>query len=103
MSEDVIIQFKADRRLQEDCSAIYGRLGIDLSTAFRIFMERTKEVKGFPFSAPARKRTHEESLLAFEELREQARDVLEMSLDEINSEIRAARAEKRKCKCPTML
>ena len=95
MSEEVIIQFNADRRLKEDCSAIYNALGIDLSTAFRIFMERTKEVRGFPFSTPARKITHAEALMAFDELREQARDVPEMSLDEINEEIRATRAEKR--------
>ena len=62
----------------------YNALGIDLSTAFRIFMERTKEVRGFPFSTPARKITHAEALMAFDELREQARNVPEMSLDEIN-------------------
>ncbi|MBQ6919966.1 MAG: hypothetical protein IJQ74_06505 [Synergistaceae bacterium] len=37
-----------------------------------------------------------EALSAFLELREQARDVPEMSIEEIDAEIKAARAERRK-------
>jgi len=39
--------------------------------------------------------TRMEALAAFNGLREQAKDVPEMSIDEINAEIKAARAEKR--------
>ncbi len=38
-----------------------------------------------------------EALEAFEELRRQAADVPEMSLEEINAEISAARAERNEC------
>ncbi len=40
-----------------------------------------------------------EALSVFHELREDARDVPEMSIEEIDEEIKAARAEKRMRKC----
>jgi hypothetical protein len=39
--------------------------------------------------------TRAEALDAFEEMRKQAADVPEMSLEEINEEIRSARAERK--------
>ena len=68
---------------------------MDLPTAFRMFMARTKMVKGLPFEAtlPETTITRTEAKRAFYELRVQAADVPEMSLDEINAEISAARAE----------
>ena len=70
---------------------------MDLSTAFRMFMVRSKAVRGLPFPAvmPDDMITHAEALLAFEQLRKQATDVPEMTLDEINAEISAARAERK--------
>ena len=44
-------------------------------------------------------RMREKALSLFNELREQASDVHEMSLEEINAEIKAAREEKRMKKC----
>ncbi len=44
-------------------------------------------------------RMREKALALFNELREQASDVHEMSLEEINAEIKAAREEKRMKKC----
>lgn len=44
-------------------------------------------------------RMREKALSLFHELREQARNVPEMSLEEINAEIKAAREEKRMKKC----
>lgn len=46
MSENVLIQFNADRDLKETCMEIYNSMGIDLNTAFRLFMEKTKAVRG---------------------------------------------------------
>ena len=104
MEKQVLIQFSADKDLREDCVRIYDAMGIDLNTALRVFMEQTKAMRGFPFPAifPEKKITREEALAAFQELREQARDVPEMSLDEINAEIDAMRAEKRVSQCCAM-
>ena len=44
----------------------------------------------------------DEALSVFHELREQARDVPEMSIEEIDAEIKAARAEKRMKQCRIM-
>ena len=98
MSEQVLIQFRADRELKQEVTQIYEALGMDLPTAFRMFMTRTKQMRGLPFSAtlPSEVMTPAEARSAFAELRRQAADAPEMTLEEINEEIREARAERRK-------
>jgi len=97
MAEQVLIQFRADKALKQEVTEIYESLGMDLPTAFRMFMTRSKMVKGLPFAAtlPEQTVTRSEAKNAFRELRAQAAEVPEMSLDEINTEISAARAERK--------
>ena len=97
MSEQVMNQFRSDKQLREDCVAIYSALGMDLNTAFRMFMERTRAVRGLPFPAvlPEQTITSEEALEIFRKMRDEAADVPEMTLDEINEEIRLARAARK--------
>ena len=94
MSEQVMNQFRSDRQLREDCVAIYESLGMDLNTAFRMFMERTR---GLPFPAvlPESKMTRADARNVIESLRREAADAPEFSLDEINAEIKAAREERK--------
>ena len=63
-----------------------------------MFMARSKMVKGLPFEAtlPEKVITRTEAKAAFFELRDQAADVPEMSLEEINAEIYAAREERKR-------
>jgi len=98
MAEQVLIQFRADKALKQEVTEIYEALGLDLPTAFRMFLTRSKMVKGLPFEAtlPETKVTRAEAKNAFYALREQAADVPEMSLEEINAEIKAARAERKR-------
>lgn len=98
MAEQVLIQFRADKALKQEVSEIYEALGMDLPTAFRMFMTRSKMVKGLPFEAtlPEATVTRAEAKKAFYDLREQASDIPEMSLEEINHEISAARAERKR-------
>ena len=51
MAEQVLIQFRADKTLKQEVTAIYEALGMDLPTAFRMFMARSKMVNGLPFEA----------------------------------------------------
>ncbi|MEY8427372.1 type II toxin-antitoxin system RelB/DinJ family antitoxin [Lachnospiraceae bacterium 46-15] len=97
MSEQVLIQFRADKALKQEVAEIYERLGMDLPTAFRMFMAKSKMVKGLPFEVmlPENTITRAEAKSAFYEMRKQAADIPEMSLDEINAEILASRAERR--------
>lgn len=93
MAEQTLIQFRADKALKEEVSAIYEALGMDLTTALRMFLVRSKASRGLPFPAvlPEETITRAEALSAFDQLREQASDVPEMTLDEINAEIAEAR------------
>lgn len=96
MAEQTLIQFRVDKQLKREVSEIYEALGLDLPTAFKMFMKKSKQVRGLPFDV----RLHttiskEEALCAFADLRNQASDVPEMTLEEINEEIAAARAERK--------
>lgn len=98
MSSQVLVQFRVDSDLKNEVSEIYNALGMDLPTAFRMFMVRSKMVRGIPFETvlPESKVTRAEGLTAFEELRKQAADVPEMTLEEINAEIADARKNRRR-------
>ena len=96
MEEQVLNQFRSDKKLREDCVAIYESMGMDLKTAFRMFMERTRMERGLPFPAvlPENKMTKAEAKKAIDDIRSEARDFPEMTLDEINAEINATRNKK---------
>lgn len=97
MAKQVMNQFRSDKQLREDCIKIYEAMGLDLNTAFRMFMERTRMVKGLPFPAilPEEEIIRINAMATLEALREEAADLPEMTLDEINAEINAARDERR--------
>ena len=80
-----VIQFRVDDELKAQASAVCDKLGIDLPTALRIFMKRTVLVNGIPFSMTLPK--DEQSDLA------RKNGTADMTLEEINKEIAAARAD----------
>ena len=98
MAEQVLVQFRADKSLKDEVSDIYNKLGMDLPTAFRMFLAKSKQVRGLPFEAtlPASTSIREDFGEAFHALREEASDLPEMSLEEINAEISASRAERKR-------
>ena len=97
MGEQVLNQFRCDKALREDCVAIYEALGMDLNTALRMFLERTRMERGLPFPAvlPADRMTAAEARRAIAAMRKEADAMPEMSLDEINAEIQASRTERK--------
>jgi DNA-damage-inducible protein J len=97
MAEQVLIQFRVDKELKQDVADICDALGTDLPTVFRMCMKQIKMERGIPFSTrlPENVVTRAEAIEAFEEMRKQSADVPEMSLEEINEEIRCARAERK--------
>lgn len=98
MAEQVLVQFRADKDLKKEVTEIYESLGMDLPTALRMFLSKSKMVKGLPFDVrlPENTVTRASALKAFEDLRAQASDLPEMTLDEINAEIASARADRKK-------
>lgn len=51
MAEQVLVQVRVDKKLKEEVSEIYESLGLDLPTAIRMFLVRSKVVRGLPFKA----------------------------------------------------
>ena len=93
-----IIQFRIDDDLKAEATAIYEKLGIDLSTAVRMFLKRSVMENGIPFPMTLKK---EESaayaLQALKELNAEAtkNGLSDMSLNEINAEIAAYRKTRK--------
>ena len=51
MSEQVLVQARVDKKLKDEVSDIYIALGMDLPTAIRMFLVKSKETRGLPFAA----------------------------------------------------
>ena len=100
MSEQVLNQFRSDKALRDECAAIYAAMGMDLNTAFRMFMERTRMVRGLPFPAvlPKDRMTQQEASAVIRALRDEAANLPDFSMDEIDAEIAAVRAERKSSK-----
>lgn len=90
-----LVQFRIDDELKAQATAVYDALGIDLSTAVRMFLKRSVMVNGVPFSMtlPKQDDKAERAARALQELSDAAalNGTSEMTLDEINAEISAAR------------
>jgi DNA-damage-inducible protein J len=75
-------------------------MGIDLSTAIRIFFKKSLAEGGIPFSMNTSEKQQNNSagIEAFGKLRQQAKanGLADLSLDQINAEISAARAERKR-------
>ena len=48
--KQTLIQIRVDRPLKEEVSDIFSSLGIDMSTAVRMFFQRCRKVRGIPFA-----------------------------------------------------
>lgn len=93
-----LVQIRVDEDLKNEAVSIFERLGLDLPTAFRIFLKKSVEERGIPFSMKmnSEKTSLKKGMKAFNALRREAKKkgLQGMSLDEINAEIRAYRAGK---------
>lgn len=50
MVQQSLIQIRVDRPLKEEVASIFSSLGIDMSTAVRVFFQQCRKVKGIPFA-----------------------------------------------------
>ena len=94
-----VLQVRVEEGLRAQAATIYEELGIDLQTAVRIFLKRSVMENGLPFrmTLAERKETKSEAaqraMMRMSEAAERT-GLSEISLDEINAEIAAARAER---------
>ena len=93
-----LVQVRIDDELKNQATAVYDALGIDLSTAVRMFLKRSVMVNGVLFNMTLPKNDYkaERAARALQELSNAAvgNGTSEMSLEEINAEIEAVRKAK---------
>ena len=93
-----LVQVRIDDELKNQATAVYDALGIDLSTAVRMFLKRSVMVNGVPFSMTLPKSDYkaERAARALQELSNAAMEngTSEISLEEINTEIEVVRKAK---------
>lgn len=97
-----IVQFRVDDDLKMKASSVYEKLGIDLSSAIRMFLKRSVMINGIPFSMVLDSETYnaEAAVTAMKALNEAAKrnGTADMTLEEINAEISDYRKERKKRK-----
>ena len=49
-----LLQLRVDDNLKREATEIYSQLGLDLPTAIRMFLTRSVQVRGIPFSMRSR-------------------------------------------------
>lgn len=94
-----VLQVRVDNELKNQASAIYNELGMDLSTAIRMFLKKSVMAGGIPFETKVDDVTLN-AIMAVDKMRtiSEENGNSEMTLEEINEEIRLARMERKKKK-----
>ena len=95
-----LVQIRVDEDLKNEATDIFERLGLDLPTAIRVFLKKSVEESGIPFNLKIdknKKVSLKQGQKAFKQLRKEAKKngLQDMSLDEINAEIKEYRQERR--------
>lgn len=94
-----LVQFRVDEDLKNEATDIFERLGLDLPTAIRVFLKKSVEESGIPFSLKVGKEKknlkNAEKILKAANKEAKKNKIQDMSLDEINSEIKAYRIERQ--------
>ncbi len=90
------IQIRIDDTLKNQATILFDELGIDLSTAIRLFLKKSLQVGGLPFDVRLSDNTLK-GISAIERMRNQSEENgnSEMTLEEINDEIMLARKERK--------
>lgn len=92
-----LLQVRVDKETKERAAAIFESMGLDLSTAVRIFLRKVILTNGIPFAISVEE-TRIKAKMALEKMRRisEANGNCNMTLEEINEEIAAARRERKR-------
>lgn len=90
---NTLIQFRAEEASRIKAVSICEKLGIDLQTYLRMCMSRLIQENGVPFSMKLDSRSESDAIKAMKAASRIAEEngIADMTLDEINAEISAAR------------
>jgi DNA-damage-inducible protein J len=102
MSDTTNLSIRIDRGLKDEADHIFNEMGMNLTTAITIFVRQAVRQKKIPFEI-ALDTGHDRNISLFEaraaveRIRENAErnGTANMSMEEIDAEIRAARAERK--------
>ncbi len=93
-----IVQFRVDDDIKDQATAVYSNLGLDLSTALRMFLKRSIIANGIPFSMTLEENNTDANKAIEAPVKKQKEHnnsvEVDMTLDEINEEILKAREER---------
>lgn len=94
-----LLQVRVEDSLKNQAAVVFENLGIDTSTAVRMFLKRAVMENGIPFrmTLPKTPYAAERGYRAMVEMSESAEKngLSDMTLDEINAEIDASRKERQ--------
>lgn len=97
-----IVQLRVDDDLKAKASSIYEKLGIDLSSAIKMFLKRSVTVNGIPFSMILEKTDNDQELAAISirNMNNSAEEngISDMSIDDIDKEIAEYRKHRKRSK-----
>lgn len=90
---NTLVQFRVDESDRTEAMEICSKLGIDLQSYFRICLARLIREKGIPFSMKIEEVKENKGISAMKRASKIAKEygIADLSLDEINAEIREAR------------
>ena len=93
----VSMTVRMDSQLKQMFDALCREIGMSANTAMNVFARQMVKTRSIPFEIKADKEQSIDGLTAFYALRAEAQKngIQDMTLDEINEEIRQARAERR--------
>ena len=93
---NTLVQFRAEETLRIKAVDICERLGFDLQTYLRMCMSRLVQENGVPFSMKLGEMAENRGLSAMKAASHVAEEngIADMSLEEINAEITAAREQR---------
>lgn len=97
--ETSLIQARIDTELKNEVIKLFDALGLDMSTAIKIFLKKCIQEGGIPFDVKVDQTIYQSSngIQVLKDLRKSAEKngLVGMNLDEINAEIAAFRTERR--------
>lgn len=93
-----LVQFRADDVIRAKAVGICERLGIDLPTYMRICISKLVQENGIPFSMRLEEKSENPGIAAMREASRIAAEkgISDLSLDEINAEIKLARSQRKR-------
>ena len=79
---------RIDSDIKKQCEAVYGELGINLTTAINVFLRQSLRVGGFPFDVRM-EQPNKETIAAMLEAERLARDPSAKRYSDIDESLRA--------------